>query len=216
MTDCNSKVIANAMQSQNNQKPKKDNRGGHNKLKQADVIQQFIAVHGERYDYSLVNYNGVDVPVKIICSKHGIFSQTPYRHKKQKSGCPLCNKPTPYTRQKYIKACENHKGISNLYVIKLTGGNEVFYKIGITVYEVKERYSGYYMPYQFEILHFISGDAGFIWDLEKKLHSLMNDFHYTPLKRFGGSKYECFLKIPKKIDNLLKSIKGSEQIPLIA
>ena len=46
--------------------------------------------HGEKYDYSLVNYVNAKVPVNIICKKHGTFSQKPNNHLNG-AGCPICN-----------------------------------------------------------------------------------------------------------------------------
>lgn len=45
--------------------------------------------HGERYDYSLVDYKHSCVPVKIICSVHGIFKQNPKEHM-YGNGCTKC------------------------------------------------------------------------------------------------------------------------------
>ena len=36
-------------------------------------LNDFKSIHGNRYDYSMVDYNGVENKVKIICSKHGDF-----------------------------------------------------------------------------------------------------------------------------------------------
>lgn len=55
----------------------------------SDVIARFKAVHGERYDYSLVNYKNVDSKVTIKCAEHGHFKQTPYHHASG-NGCPKC------------------------------------------------------------------------------------------------------------------------------
>lgn len=52
-------------------------------------IERAIAVHGEKFDYSLVRYRGVSVDVKIICEKHGVFLQKPSQHLAGK-GCPFC------------------------------------------------------------------------------------------------------------------------------
>jgi len=56
--------------------------------------EQFIEnskkMHGNKYDYSLVDYKKNNIKVKIICIKHGIFEQTPNDHKK--CGCPKCHK----------------------------------------------------------------------------------------------------------------------------
>lgn len=47
-------------------------------------------VHGDEYDYSLVNYQGAKIKVKIICKKHGIFEMLPYSHYNMKYKCPKC------------------------------------------------------------------------------------------------------------------------------
>ena len=45
--------------------------------------------HKDRYDYSLVNYNGAKSKVKIICKEHGIFEPTPSNHLNG-VGCSKC------------------------------------------------------------------------------------------------------------------------------
>lgn len=46
-------------------------------------------VHGDRYNYSLVEYINYHTKVKIICPKHGVFEQTPAIHLRG-GGCPKC------------------------------------------------------------------------------------------------------------------------------
>lgn len=60
-------------------------------LDQDIIIKRFKEVHGETYDYSLVNYKGGRLGVDIICKKHGIFKQSPEAHAKG-CGCPSCFK----------------------------------------------------------------------------------------------------------------------------
>ena len=64
------------------------------KLKKHKTLESFIsraiAKHGLIYDYSLVKYTCVEDKVSIICKKHGIFEQKPYKHL-QGQGCPLCS-----------------------------------------------------------------------------------------------------------------------------
>lgn len=59
------------------------------------TTEQFIAearaVHGDRYDYSKVDYKGKDVKVCIICPIHGEFWQLPSNHLRG-SGCYSCNR----------------------------------------------------------------------------------------------------------------------------
>jgi very-short-patch-repair endonuclease len=45
--------------------------------------------HGDKYDYSLVEYQKADIKVKIICKKHGQFEQIPSNHIRGK-GCKQC------------------------------------------------------------------------------------------------------------------------------
>lgn len=52
-------------------------------------IKKSILIHGNKYDYSKVEYIDNDTKVKIICSKHGIFEQYPGNHKAG-NRCPSC------------------------------------------------------------------------------------------------------------------------------
>ena len=58
------------------------------------TTEQFVAkaksVWGDMYDYSSVEYQGTDVPVKIICPKHGAFNMTPHHHITGHRGCLKC------------------------------------------------------------------------------------------------------------------------------
>lgn len=48
-------------------------------------------VHGDAYDYSLVEYQGRNIKVTIVCKKHGPFTQKPYQHLARAQGCPECS-----------------------------------------------------------------------------------------------------------------------------
>jgi len=48
-------------------------------------------VHGDKYDYSQVDYKGRKTHVAILCPKHGPFQQTPDRHLSREHGCPECS-----------------------------------------------------------------------------------------------------------------------------
>ncbi len=78
----------------------------HNTEKFIDVSTK---IHRDRYDYSLVKYIKNTTKVKIICSIHGIFEQTPYGHKNGQ-GCPSCSGLKKYNNNEFIlKANEVHK-----------------------------------------------------------------------------------------------------------
>ena len=59
------------------------------------TTEQFIKeakkIHGDKYDYSLVEYINNYTKVKIICKKHGIFEQQPKPHL-YGQGCKRCYK----------------------------------------------------------------------------------------------------------------------------
>ena len=61
------------------------------KLTQEEVIKQFKETHGDKYDYSLMDYINTNTKVKIICKKHGTFEQYPSNHKKG-AKCPKCER----------------------------------------------------------------------------------------------------------------------------
>ena len=55
-----------------------------------EFIEKAKKIHEDKYDYSLVEYESAHNKIKIICSIHGIFEQTPNTHLKN-HGCPKCS-----------------------------------------------------------------------------------------------------------------------------
>ncbi len=53
-------------------------------------IDKAKLAHGDKYDYSLVNYINARTKVEIICKLHGIFKQSSNDHFSGR-GCPKCN-----------------------------------------------------------------------------------------------------------------------------
>ena len=90
-----------------------------NKLTKQDFVKRAIAKHGNKYDYSLVNYQKNSVKVKIFCPEHGVFEQTPADHMAGK-GCRKCGiiknaKRRAMTQKEFVRiANEVHKGKSLL------------------------------------------------------------------------------------------------------
>lgn len=54
-----------------------------------DFIKESKKIHGNKYDYSLVNYKNGRTNIKIVCPIHGIFEQAPSNHLQGK-GCKYC------------------------------------------------------------------------------------------------------------------------------
>ena len=71
------------------------------------IINKFIKIHGDKYDYSSVKYVKTTEKVNIVCPEHGIFQQTPQAHLKGQ-GCPHCGKmkksiSKTYTNDEFIE-----------------------------------------------------------------------------------------------------------------
>ena len=58
------------------------------------TVDEFIAaardIHGNRYNYSSVQYTNNKTPVTVECLQHGTFEVCPRDHLHKKSGCPAC------------------------------------------------------------------------------------------------------------------------------
>ena len=59
-------------------------------LSQFEFINRAKKLHKNKFDYSLVSYQGINIKVKIICSTHGVFEQKPHDHLR-KRGCQKCS-----------------------------------------------------------------------------------------------------------------------------
>lgn len=79
-------------------------------------IEKAIVKHGNKYDYSKVDYKDAHTKVEIICPKHGSFWQEPCYHL-WGSGCRACGYEkvkvlNSMTQEEFIKkSLEIHKGL---------------------------------------------------------------------------------------------------------
>jgi hypothetical protein len=86
-------------------------------------------VHGDRYDYSLVNYVNNNTKVKIICPEHGVFEQAPVKHVNARQGCSICGNIITHNKQRkskeefIIKAKEVHGDKYNYSLVDYVNNN---------------------------------------------------------------------------------------------
>lgn len=73
------------------------------KLTTEEFINNVEQIHGDKYDYSLVEYKGTRYKIKIICPQHGEFSVTPNDHISKSSGCPTCSNRKKHTTESFIE-----------------------------------------------------------------------------------------------------------------
>ena len=75
-----------------------------------NFLEKCKNIHGNKFDYSLVDYKNNRTKVKIICKYHGVFEQTPKNHTIQKQGCPECAGVNKMTLEEFIlKSKKVHK-----------------------------------------------------------------------------------------------------------
>jgi hypothetical protein len=79
-------------------------------MSQEQFIQLASSKHNNFYDYSKVNFNGVNYKVTIICPIHGEFQQIAWNHLNGKVGCSLCafkliSKSNLITQEEFISKC---------------------------------------------------------------------------------------------------------------
>jgi len=172
-----------------------------------DLINQSIKTHGDKYDYSLVEYKDAKTKIKIICPTHGVFEQIPDNHING-SGCYHCGrdrisrenqiKSTGWSAENWGLCASKSKNFDSfkVYIIKCWNDNEEFYKIGRTFTKVSYRFkTKKSMPYQYEILNeFIFDDALSCFERENYLKRQHKEFKYKPRNDFHGM-HECFFKI---------------------
>jgi hypothetical protein len=75
-------------------------------LTTSGFINNAISVHGDRYDYGLVNYINNKSKIIIICPIHGEFLQTPNKHMRGR-GCITCGGRNTMNTDKFIIQSNN-------------------------------------------------------------------------------------------------------------
>jgi ribosomal protein S19 len=68
---------------------KKTRKSRRDMITTEQYIEKAIAVHGDAYDYSMVEYTGSPKHISIICPEHGVFSMIAANHLRGNK-CPKC------------------------------------------------------------------------------------------------------------------------------
>ena len=101
---------ANHLEGQGCSKCGHKKQGAGRIIPKEEILKRFAAVHGDKYDYSKVNYVNTQIKIKIICPEHGEFWQTPEKHFNG-NGCPKCAGNLKLTKNEFLqRANEKHGG----------------------------------------------------------------------------------------------------------
>lgn len=163
-----------------------------NNLKKSNdrFIEEAKLIHGNTFDYSLVEYVNARKKVILICHTHGIFGQTPDKHLRG-HGCAKCNT----VGNAYANHSPNEP--ATFYIVRIFNEIESFYKIGVTIRKIlKNRFSNIRtLGYKIDYIFSISATLGMVLEEEKKLLHRYKHLQYKPLKKFSGWT-ECLSVIP--------------------
>ena len=169
-----------------------------------DFINDAKCVHGDKYDYSKVEYKSAHEKVCIICPKHGEFMQSPNEHLKGK-GCPSCSESKLEKEVREYLEEKNIKYEKGKHFVWLGMKHIDFflndYNIGIECQGIQH----------FKPIKFFGGDEGFkkrmMYDIEKKRICEENGvkiFYFSKKdnNNFLGEKiYHNLNEIIKKVEN---------------
>lgn len=97
-----------------------------NIINRTKTTEQFIIeaelIHGDLYDYSLVEYENTKSKVIIICKTHGIFNQEPISHLKT-NGCNKCGGKNRKTTEEFIRNAKiTHKRLYDYSLVDYKNG----------------------------------------------------------------------------------------------
>jgi hypothetical protein len=137
-----------------------------------NLLEDFQAAHGDRYDYSRVVYVDSRTKVEIRCPAHDKFFVTPANHLQgiRCKECALENRPD-YVDARVHNDPEYAAREGFVYLLRVTHPlrEGYFYKIGITSREhprLRFRYARY-ERFSIEVIAFKQGTMREVWEHEK-------------------------------------------------
>jgi len=157
------------------------------KLTQEEVIKRFRKVHGDKYDYSKIQYSGINDKVIIICPEHGEFLQTPNNHLSG-YGCSKCAGNLKLTQEEVIKRFRELHEDKYDY-------SKVDYKNNMTKVEIICPEHGSFFQTPSNHLRGQSCKQCFYNNLKTPIEKLLKDF-----KKIHGNKYN-YSKVNYKNNN---------------
>lgn len=81
---------------------------GSVRINTEEFIRRAKSVHGDKYDYSLIDYKASNKEVDIICPIHGVFRKQPSAFLRY--GCKHCSKFARRTKEVFIEIAEKIHG----------------------------------------------------------------------------------------------------------
>ena len=174
-----------------------DSRG---RLSVEDVKEQFKAVHGNKYDYSLfTEYKNNSTKIPIICKKHGVFYMTPNSHISAHKGCPKCGAESSGEKQR-LSIEEVIKRIKDVHGDKFIIPSDFEYKNNIEKVKLICRKHGEFWQNPFNLWRGVGCPKCNKSKLENKISLILekNCIEFEEQKKFDWlGKQELDFYLPK-------------------
>ena len=173
-----------------------------------EFIKKAREVHGDKYDYSKVEYINKDTKIRIICPRHGEFLQTPHNHLNGQ-GCPNCINSKLENKVKSFLEKNNIKYISQYKNKEILGLQRLDFYLPKEKIAIECQGEQHFKPIDF-------GGLGKEWAKntfgintnrdKKKLKNCLNNgiklFYYFENKKFFGT-YENEIHNIKELEKVL-------------
>ena len=131
-------------------------------------LERARQVHGDKYDYSKVEYKGAHTKVCIICPEHGEFWQSPDKHITSMHGCSKC-KESKLEREVREFLEENNISYEREYSTKWLGKQRLDFYLPDFNIAIECQGEQHYKPVDF-------ANNGSEWAKNEFLRVLKNDF----------------------------------------
>lgn len=171
---------------------------GNVKLEIYGLIEKCSTIHNNKYIYCVDNFSTIREYINIWCPIHGKYEQSIHSHLRQ-HGCPRCGKDSckflHYTNKVFNDNPSLKVKSGRLYYLLFENKttSETFYKVGITVNSINERFGKFYRDlYNITVIYDIEMEIYKAFQIEQTIikDNKINQY-IVPNERFGG-KTECF------------------------
>ena len=180
-------------------------------------------IHGDKYDYSKVNYVNSHTNVEIICKTHQkSFFQMPYKHLLEKQGCPMCSDSK---LEEGVNSLLTTLGINFIRQQKFTELGDLRYDFCLPDYKILIECQGIQHTENNPFFHTNESDFQYQLERDYKKYKFAVDNQYTMLYLFDV--IEILLDKPEfngiyenkehifnsfnGLENWLKNIKNNKQ-----
>lgn len=163
-------------------------------------ISEGIKIHGDKYDYSKVEYVNTETKVCLICHEHGEFWITPHAHLSGKQGCPICNESKLEKELRVFLSANNIEHISKKRFKWLGKQHLDFY---LPKYNVAIECQGIQ---HFESVKYFGGDESFKERLERdKRKKKLCEENNVPVLYYSEYNYDGVYTDKESLINYIKN-----------